>query len=147
MSCEGPFGAIEANGGWECKGHDKSGPQTFRLRLDEDHIAGISAAAGFWPVPAAERMSIRALALVSQRHHRLLAFAVIVVGLVVAAAHVQNMFRTDFRYARAGPGHVDHVAGAGLLLTEQAGIALNSRKTAALLAGADGIRGGYRQQH
>src|SRR5258708_14305352 len=82
---------------------------------------------------------IGALSVVGFRDHGLLAFAVVSIGLGVAAADRAEDPRTEFRGPGAGTGYVDDRALSGFFLTEQPGIALNAGETAALLAEADGI--------
>jgi len=83
-----------------------------------------------------------ALALVRQRNPRLLAHAIVAVGLAVAAADHEfrsGDLRAEPRLSRAGTGDIGDEALPGLSLTEQAGVTFVrvENKTVALLADPD----------
>ena len=83
-----------------------------------------------------------ALALVRQRNPRLLAHAIVAVGLAVAAADHElwsGDLRAESGLSRTGAGDVGDEALPGLSLTEQAGVTFLwvDDKTVALLADSD----------
>ena len=87
---------------------------------------------------------------VGQRNRRLLALAIIDIGLVVATADLQvgpGCSRTRLRNFGASARRVGPRALSGLILTERTGLALLGDNAAAALAGANRPRAAGREHH